>query len=55
MPQCEHCGSHVSDDFHRVFAVDGDVEGCPHCKDQTLAADGTYRESKEHPNAEAQA
>jgi len=32
MPTCDHCGSHVSRDFVRVFAdEEGDVVGCPSC------------------------
>jgi len=47
MPECDHCGSHVSDDFVRVFASrDGQIGGCPHCKDRTLGSNG-YREAKE--------
>jgi hypothetical protein len=32
MPQCHHCGAHVSDQFARVFAEeDGSVNACPNC------------------------
>jgi len=32
MPRCDHCGSHVSDRFARVFADEhGDLNACPEC------------------------
>jgi hypothetical protein len=32
MPSCDHCGSHVSDRFARVFADQyGRVLACPNC------------------------
>ena len=32
MPQCDHCGEHVSDQFARVFADEsGDLLACPSC------------------------
>lgn len=32
MAKCKNCGSHVSDDFERVFADDeGNVYACPEC------------------------
>ena len=32
MPKCDHCGSHVSDRFARVFAnADGEVHACISC------------------------
>ncbi|AKU06375.1 MULTISPECIES: DUF7563 family protein [Haloferax] len=32
MPVCDHCGSHVSERFARVFAdKDGQVLACPNC------------------------
>lgn len=34
MAESQHCESHVSEDFVRVFAVDETegVQGCPQCK-----------------------
>ncbi|WP_449272223.1 DUF7563 family protein [Halorussus halobius] len=32
MPECDHCGSHVSDKFARVFADEGGrLKACPSC------------------------
>jgi hypothetical protein len=32
MPDCNHCGAHVSDQFARVFADEyGEVHACPSC------------------------
>ncbi len=32
MPECKHCGAHVSDRFARVFADErGRVYACPSC------------------------
>jgi len=32
MSQCDHCGSHISDRFARVFADEfGQVFACPSC------------------------
>ncbi|EJN59629.1 hypothetical protein SAMN04487950_3096 [Halogranum rubrum] len=32
MPSCDHCGSHVSERFARVFAdATGRVFACPNC------------------------
>ncbi|WP_425499021.1 DUF7563 family protein [Halobium salinum] len=32
MPSCDHCGSHVSEGFARVFADErGRVFACPNC------------------------
>lgn len=32
MPNCDHCGAHVSDQFVRVFADEsGDIRACPAC------------------------
>ena len=32
MPECTHCGSHVSERFARVFADDrGEVHACTAC------------------------
>jgi len=42
MPTCEECDAYVTRDFVRVFGIDGDVHGCPHCS--------TYRE----PHADEQ-
>jgi len=32
MPRCDHCQSHVSERFARVFAdEDGELHACPSC------------------------
>lgn len=32
MPKCDHCSSHVSDQFARVFADKyGRIHACPNC------------------------
>lgn len=32
MPECENCGSHVTNDFHRVFSDNnGVLHGCIEC------------------------
>jgi len=32
MPECDHCGGHVSDRFARVFAdARGRILACPNC------------------------
>ncbi|WP_327050623.1 DUF7563 family protein [Halomicrococcus gelatinilyticus] len=32
MPECNHCGAHVSEQFARVFADEnGRVRACPDC------------------------
>jgi hypothetical protein len=32
MPECDHCGEHVSDRFERVFADErGRLSACPNC------------------------
>ena len=32
MSTCDHCGSHVSDRFARVFSdADGELYACPSC------------------------
>lgn len=32
MPDCDHCGAHVSDRFERVFADEqGRLRACPSC------------------------
>jgi hypothetical protein len=32
MARCDHCGSHVSERFARVFAdANGEIRACPSC------------------------
>jgi hypothetical protein len=32
MPECDHCGAHVSERFARVFADEhGQIRACPSC------------------------
>lgn len=34
MPTCDHCESHVSADWQRVYSIDGEIPVCPHCPDR---------------------
>ncbi len=43
MPTCEECDAYVTRDFVRVFGIDGNVHGCPHCS--------TYRELQDGEGA----
>lgn len=38
---CEYCGSHVSEDFVRVFGVDGTAERCAECDTKVRLAEGS--------------
>lgn len=31
MPECSNCGEHVSPEYFRVYAVDGELVDCLHC------------------------
>jgi len=39
MPECQNCGSHVTDQYARVFTPDGveNPRACPRCEDMTRA------------------
>jgi len=37
--RCENCGNEVSDDFIRVFGINGRIDQCPEC--------ASYREMKD--------
>ncbi|WP_449405241.1 DUF7563 family protein [Halorubrum alkaliphilum] len=40
MPECTHCGGHVSQRFVTVFGLDGgDVVACPACSSQANIAE----------------
>lgn len=41
MPHCSNCESHVSEDFHRVFSVDGEVHSCPNCPEKATSNIGS--------------
>lgn len=47
MPMCANCESYVTRDFIRVFGVDGDVYGCPHCTTYSELQDGSGAESSQ--------
>jgi len=32
MRECQNCGNHVSEQFARVFSIDGTVRACIECK-----------------------
>lgn len=46
-PECQNCGSTVSDRFVRVFSPDGEtVRACPRCEDKTRDNTGRPRSTK---------
>lgn len=48
MATCEHCGTHVSERFVRVFADEfGDVHACPRCSANAGIAEVTKERSEE--------
>jgi hypothetical protein len=53
MARCTNCGSHVSDDYGRVFSRDGDhstVDVCPFCDDKVRGAGNKPREARSARN-----
>lgn len=48
MPECLNCGSHVTDDYVRVFSANGDdsVRTCPDCPDMIRGKGGRPREAR---------
>jgi hypothetical protein len=45
MPNCQNCGSHVSEDYARVFREgDEPLRCCPDCPDRTRGAGGPWKE-----------
>lgn len=48
MPECRNCGSHVTEDYVRVFGEDGaeTVDVCPECPDKIRGADGKVRDAR---------
>lgn len=52
---CDHCGSHVSDDFHRVFAAnDGTLHGCHGCMSGTAIRRGGPAHGREYLHEQGQ-
>jgi hypothetical protein len=52
--RCDRCDSHVTDAFIRVFSPSdslADLNGCPHCKDRTIAIEGLV-ENRNLPSAD---
>jgi hypothetical protein len=48
MPECNHCGAHVSDRFARVFADErGDIRACPSCSANAGIAEAAKRRAQE--------
>lgn len=48
MPECQHCGSHVSNDFVRVFGnSNGVVHGCIECGTKSRMAE-VHKDNVEH-------
>lgn len=47
--RCDNCGGHVTDDYYRVFSVDGVVEVCPFCPDRVrIGGRGVEARSHRH-------
>ncbi|MFB6232735.1 MAG: hypothetical protein ABEH61_00605 [Haloarculaceae archaeon] len=48
MNECDRCGSEVSDQYWRVFAVDGALHGCLHCQKKSgqHAPTGTHSRTR---------
>ena len=47
MPSCDHCGSHVSDNFARVFAdKEGRLLACPNCSANAGIAEVARRRTR---------
>ena len=47
MPSCDHCGSHVSDRFARVFAdKHGRLLACPNCSANAGIAEVARRRTR---------
>lgn len=41
MPECDNCGGHVTDQYHRVFSAnDGTLYGCSECRDNAEMYNG---------------
>jgi predicted SprT family Zn-dependent metalloprotease len=48
MPECKHCGAHVSDRFARVFADErGRVYACPSCSANAGIAEVARQRARE--------
>lgn len=48
MPECRNCGSHVTEDYVRVFGKDGadTVDVCPECPDKIRTSYGKVRDAR---------
>ncbi len=56
MPHCRDCGGYVTQDFIRVFGIDGSVSGCPNCTTyRELNNGGAADETSESRSQEVQA
>ncbi|WP_442904922.1 DUF7563 family protein [Haladaptatus sp. CMSO5] len=50
MPECNYCGSHVSDRFARVFADEsGQVNACPNCSANAGIAEASKTRADRQP------
>lgn len=48
MPDCDHCGMHISEQFARVFADPrGEVHACPDCATHAGIAEVARQRSRE--------
>ncbi|USZ69580.1 hypothetical protein NGM10_07565 [Halorussus salilacus] len=48
MPECDHCGAHVSERFARVFAdAEGRIRACPACSANAGIAEVARQRSRE--------
>lgn len=47
MPVCNNCGAHVTEDYWRVYAPEGQdgVGACPRCPDKSRDASGRPMET----------
>jgi hypothetical protein len=47
MPACDHCGTHVSEQFARVFEHGGALHACPSCSANSGIAEVSRERARE--------